>query len=244
MPGPAARPTRWTPALLLGTLLAVSSLAGCRGTGDGGPPTLPAVGGPDNGERDRLPAQVLLDARAALLASPAVAAVGDLALPGGHAVVDLLLTREGGVSGSLAVGTRRLQVLRRVTGGVPTAVVRGDAALAASMGAAAPSEAAADFVAVPAGDDAALSALALPRLAERLVPTVPQAVPEAGATVGDVDGTRAVVVVVAGARISVSDSGTPEPLRVAGGPAVPGVLDLDTTADPALPSLPSPGATP
>jgi len=219
----------------------VPLLAACRGTGGGQPPVLPEVGAANNGERAHRATQVLLDARSAFLAQPAVHAVGDLALPMGPLTVDLVLTRDGGVVGSLARGTRRLQVLRTVGGPDPAASVRGDAGLAAGLGATAAAQA--DFVAVPAGATAPIAALALPALADRLLPSPPAATPSPGLVLGDVDGARAVMVTVGGARVSVSDSGAPRLLRVAGGAAVPGVLELGTdvpTALPTLPAIPSP----
>jgi len=242
----------------LAALLAAVALAGCSGSGRRQPLPLPGLGVSSNGEQDKTGAEVLTDARRALLAAPGVHAVGALAVGGQALQVDLVLTREGVVSGSVTSAGLRAQVVRSAAGRV---LVRGAPELAILLGVPAGPAAAGDdryhLASGPAGGGASgdpggavgpVEALALPALADRLLgPGAPEqpttagqgGVPDPAVSPGDADGARSVVVTVAGARVWVAATGTPWPQRVAGGATVPGVLELGDYE-----ALPSPAAVP
>lgn len=220
---------------LVGLVSGLVALSGCT-SGEPGrpPPPLPGLGVASNGEDRKPPREVLDNARGALLDGDGVHAVGALLLAGRAVQVDLLITADGGVNGTVRDGAARVQVVRSGS----EVLVRGDPALATFLGvapAAAQAGAADDLyrraVASP------VDSLALPALADRLLR--PGGEPEPLRT-GDVDGSPAVVVSVGASRIWVAATGPPLPLRVAGGPDVPGVLALaDQLALPSPATLPS-----
>lgn len=244
----------WSPLAARGALVAVAALiaaGGCTGGGGGQPPPLPGLGVARNGEEQRSPREVLDDARAALLDVPSVQVVGDLTLAGRALRVDLVLTRAGALSGLLEGGGERVQVVRVPADATGRVLVRGSAGLAVTLGLPAADAAATStddrYRAATVGSP--LDRLAVPTLADRLLR--PAAEPAPGLGRGDVDGARAVTATAAGMRVWVAGTGRPLPLRVAGGPDVPGLLSLAVTTPPASPAsvagdslvLPTPTAT-
>lgn len=233
----AGRVTGSTAAL--GTLLL--AVACTSRAPDRPPPPLPGVGVAANGELVRSSQDVLRDAAEALRAAASVHVTGDLVLAGRPLDVDLIVTRAGGLSGLLRdppdrFPRARVQVVRAPGDDAPT-LVHGDAGLAEALGL--DTEAAVAGVADDryraARSGSPVAALTLTGLAALLVPA-----PGAAATApqgSDVNGTPAVLIASAGARVWVAGTGTPLPLRVAGGPTVPGLVDLDVPSPAPSPAL-------
>ena len=219
-------------------------LAACTAGGAGGPGGRPVagLGVTSNGEDGHSPRRVLDDARGALLATPGVHAVGSLEVAGQSLTVDLVLASDGRLSGLLSAGSARVQVVR--DGG--RVQVRGARELAVAMGVPAGAAAAAGDHYVTAAPGGPVDGLALPALADQLLRTEVDPVP--GLSSGDVDGASAVIVRVGAGRVWVAATGRPWPLRLAGVPGVPGVLELsehETPPSPAtLPSTTPPSTTP
>jgi len=208
--------------------------AGGAGEGGGRPAPVAGLGVTSNGEDGHSPRRVLDDARGALLATPGVHAVGSLDVAGRSLTVDLVLASDGSLSGLLSAGSARVQVVR--DGG--RVQVRGARELAVAMGVPAGAAAAAGDRYVAAAPGGPVDGLALPALADQLLRTEVDPVPGLGS--GDVDGASAVIVRVGAGRVWVAATGRPWPLRLAGVPGVPGVLELSEHETPPSPAtLPS-----
>lgn len=217
-------------------VLAACTAGGRGGAGGAGgrPAPVAGLGVTSNGEDGHSPRRVLEDARGALLATPGVHAVGSLEVAGRSLTVDLVLASDGRLSGLLSAGSARVQVVR--DGG--RVQVRGARELAVAMGVPAGAAATAGDRYVAAAPGGPVDGLALPALADQLLRTEVDPVPGLGS--GDVDGASAVIVRVGAGRVWVAATGRPWPLRLAGVPGVPGVLELSEHETPPSPAtLPS-----